>query len=81
MTAEEAEAAEREAFAAIGELGLLELDAVKTWVASGCEGPKPEPGRDERLRLNERLAKCVGAVEHFETTDTLRSFLKGELSP
>jgi hypothetical protein len=69
MTPEEAQAAEREAFAAIGELGRRELDAVKTWIASGCEGPKPEPDHDERRRLNERLREAVAAREAAEILD------------
>jgi hypothetical protein len=56
----EAQAAEREALAAIGELGLRELDAVKAWVASGCEGPKPQPDHDERERLAAALKAAIG---------------------
>ncbi len=40
MNPDEAYAAERDAFAAIGALGERELSAVKAWIAGGYEGPQ-----------------------------------------
>ena len=54
-----AEAAEREAFAVIGELGGGELAAVKAWIASGCEGPQPRPDAEARRVLADRLMAAL----------------------
>lgn len=59
----EAEQAERDAFAAIGALGERELEAVKTWVASGCEGEQPKPDAEERRVLSDRLANATRTAE------------------
>ena len=61
MTIADAEAEEREAIAAIGALGEAELVAVKAWVASGCEGPKPEPDAEARRVLADRLMAAIEA--------------------
>lgn len=61
MTSTEADAAEREAFAAIGELGERELTAVKAWIASGCEGPQPQPDGEARRVLADRLMAALEA--------------------
>jgi hypothetical protein len=57
----DAEAAERAAFAAIGDLGRREIDSVKAWAASGCEGLSPQPDAEARRRLNDRLMAAIGA--------------------
>ena len=61
MTSTEAYAAEREAFAAIGELGERELSAVKAWIASGCEGSQPRPDVEARRVLADRLMAALEA--------------------
>ena len=63
MTRHEAEAAERAAFAAIGEPGERELTAVKEWIASGCEGPKPQPDDEARRVRADRLMAAIEARE------------------
>jgi hypothetical protein len=62
----DAERAEEAAFAAIGELGRRELDEIKSWIASGCEGPQPRPNAEARRELNERLARAIAAQEAAE---------------
>ena len=57
-TVREAEALERQAIAAIGALGRREIDAVKAWIASGCDRARPRPDMVER----ERLARNLSAV-------------------
>ncbi len=61
VTFAETAAAEREAFAAIGEFGRRELDAVKAWIAGGCEGPQPRPDAEERQRFADGPMAAVGA--------------------
>ena len=63
MTQDEANAAERAAFAAIGELGERELTAVKAWISSGCVGPQPRPDDTERQRLTDMLMAALEARE------------------
>ena len=58
-----AEAEERAAIAAIGELGERELAAVKAWIAGGCEGPQPRPDAEARRVLAERLMAAIEARE------------------
>jgi hypothetical protein len=48
MDLAQTETAERAAFAAIGALRAVELDAVKVWIASGCEGDQPKPDDEAR---------------------------------
>lgn len=62
----ELEAEERAAFAAIGELGRRELDAVKVWVAGDCKGPRPQPDAAERDRLTRRLMRAMNARAEAE---------------
>jgi hypothetical protein len=57
----EAERVEREAFAAIGALGAHEIEAVKIWAASGCEGDQPKPDAEARRALSDQLAAAVSA--------------------
>ena len=59
MTLAEIEAAERDAFSAIGALGERELASVKAWIASGCEGPQPRPDVEARRVLADRLSAAV----------------------
>jgi hypothetical protein len=47
----------------IGELGAEEIEAVKGWAASGCEGPQPQPDSKRRRILNEKLAAASAARE------------------
>jgi hypothetical protein len=61
-----AEAAERAAIAAIKALGLAELDAVRCWVASGCEGPQPRADAEARRVLTEKLMAAIAAREAAE---------------
>lgn len=61
MTASEAEAEERAAFAGIGALGERELAAVKAWIASGCEGAQPKPDAEARRVLGDRLMTAIEA--------------------
>jgi hypothetical protein len=63
MTLAEAEAEERAAIAAIGDLGARELASVKAWVASGCEGPQPRPDAEARRALGDRLTAAIEARE------------------
>jgi len=56
-----AEAAEREAFAAMGETGNAELAAVKAWIASDCEGRQLRPHVEERQRLADKLMAALAA--------------------
>ncbi|MDE3176817.1 MAG: hypothetical protein KGM15_12010 [Pseudomonadota bacterium] len=63
MMLDQAEAAERVAFAAIGALGEAELAAVKAWVASGCEGPRPLSDAEARRVLADRLMAAIEARE------------------
>lgn len=66
MAVAEAEAAERAVIAEIGALGERELAAVKAWVASGCEGPRPRPDAEARRVLTERLMAAIEAREAAE---------------
>jgi hypothetical protein len=61
-----AEAAEREAFAAIGRLGEIEFARVKEWVAGECRSPRPVPDKAESQRLTEQLAAATAAREAAE---------------
>ena len=63
VTVEQAEIAEREAFAAIGRLGLIELENVRCFVASGCEGPRPRPDDEARRVLTDNLTAAIAARE------------------
>ena len=45
----------------MGELGRRELDAVKAWVASGCDGPQPRLDAEARRVLADRLAAAMAA--------------------
>ena len=63
FTVANAETAEREAFAANGASGERELASVKAWIASGCEGPKPQPDPHERRALTESLMAAMGGRE------------------
>ena len=40
-----------------------ELDAVKAWIASGCEGEQPKPDVKERKRLADRLSAAIAERE------------------
>lgn len=62
----DAERIEREAFAAIGALGRREIDAVKAWIAGGCEGEQPKPDMAERARLSLGLSAAIKAREAAE---------------
>ena len=62
-TPKEAQGRAREAFAAIGRLGRRELDAVEAWVASGCEGTRPQPDAAERQRLAAELEAALDVPE------------------
>jgi hypothetical protein len=62
-TLSDAEAAECAIIAEIGALGEAELAAVKTWIASGCEGPQPQPDVEARRVLVDRLAAAMAARE------------------
>ena len=66
MTLDEAEAAERAAFKAIGVLGACELTAVKAWISSNCEGPRPQPDHEARRALTDRLMAAVATREAAE---------------
>ncbi len=66
MALDEAEAAEREAIAAIGALGEREIAAVKAWIAGGCEGPQPRADAEARRVLTERLMTAIEAREAAE---------------
>jgi hypothetical protein len=59
----DAERAERAAIAEIGALCERELDAVKVWTASGCEGVQPRPDAAGRKRLADRLTAAIAARE------------------
>jgi hypothetical protein len=65
-TLSEAEAAERAAIEAIKALGEAEIDAVKVWVASGCEGEQPRPDAEARRVLTETLMAAIEAREAAE---------------
>lgn len=58
----EAQKDEERIFAEIAKLGEKEIEAVKVWVASGCEGPQPQPDAGERARLTKRMAAAVDAA-------------------
>ena len=66
MTLAEAEAAERAAVVAIGELGEREIAAVKAWVASDCEGRRPVQDMAARQRLGDQLVRAIEAREALE---------------
>ena len=55
-----AEDCEREAQAALGELGLAEVLSVKDWAATGCVGPAPSPDMTKRDALNRTLGPSNG---------------------
>jgi hypothetical protein len=59
----EAQKDEERIFAEIAKLGEKEIEAVKAWVASGCEGPQPQPDAGERARLTKRMAAAVDAAQ------------------
>jgi hypothetical protein len=61
-------AGEERAIAAIGPLGQRELAAVKAWIASGCEGPRPVPDAAERERLTDDLMRAINAREEGKRT-------------
>ena len=63
MNLAEAESAERAAFAEIGRLGEVELTAVKAWIASNCEGLRPQPDAQTRRVLTDRLMAAMAAAE------------------
>jgi hypothetical protein len=58
----EAQKNEERIFAEIAKLGEKEIEVVKAWVASGCEGPQPQPDAGERARLTKRMAAAVDAA-------------------
>jgi hypothetical protein len=58
----EAQKDEERIFAEIAKLGEKEIEAVKAWVESGCEGPQPQPDAGERARLTKRMAAAVDAA-------------------
>jgi hypothetical protein len=58
----EAKKDEERIFAEIAKLGEKEIEAVKAWVESGCEGPQPQPDAGERARLTKRMAAAVDAA-------------------
>ena len=66
MNLAEAESAERAAFAEIGRLGEVELTAVKAWIASNCEGLRPQPDAQTRRVLTDRLMAAMAAREAVE---------------
>jgi hypothetical protein len=57
----EAQKDEARIFAEIAKLGEKEIEAVKAWVASGCEGTQPQPDAGERARITKRMAAAVDA--------------------
>jgi hypothetical protein len=59
----EAQKDEERIFAEIAKLGESEIEAVKVWVASGCEGPQPQPDAKARRELTERVARAVDATK------------------
>ena len=63
LTLAEAQAAERAAFAAIGRLGVQEFEAVRCFIASGCEGEQPKPDQEVRRVLTDRLMAAIAARE------------------
>ena len=54
---------EERIFTEIAELGEKEIEAVKAWVASGCEGVQPQPDAEARRELTERMARAVDATK------------------
>ncbi len=58
----EAQKDEERIFAEIAELGEKEIESVKAWVASGCEGTQPQPDAGERARITKRMAVAVDAA-------------------
>jgi hypothetical protein len=58
----EAQKDEERIFAEIAKLGEKEIEAVKVWIASGCEGSQPQPDAGERARLTKRMAAAVDAA-------------------
>jgi hypothetical protein len=59
----QAQREEERVFAEIAKLGEKEIEAVKVWVASGCEGPKPQPDAEARRELTERMGRAVDATK------------------
>ena len=81
MTLDEAEAAERAAFAAIGRLGVQEFEAIRCWAASGCEGAQPKPDVEARRVLADRLAAAMTAREAAERVAGGRDGADGSIAP
>jgi hypothetical protein len=72
---EAAEDCEREALAAIGELGLAEIAAVKDWAAAGCLGDAPSPDMQRRDALNRTFGQ---AMANSEAQRAVAADLRGE---
>jgi hypothetical protein len=63
----EAEAAKSAIVAALNALGEREMEAVRVWVGSACEGEQPRPDAPERAHLTDRLAALTRAAEIART--------------
>lgn len=50
-------------FGEIARLGEKEIEQVKLWVASGCEGAQPQPDAKARRELTERMGRAVDATK------------------
>ncbi len=59
----DAETAETEALAAIGELGRAEVDAIRAWASSGSAGPAPGIDAAKRVDLTADLVTAQAAAE------------------
>jgi hypothetical protein len=57
----DAETAEREALAAIGELGRSEITAMTEWASAGAAGDPPQPDIEQRSALAKQLAGAQAA--------------------
>ena len=73
LTIDQAERLERAAIAAIDALGRREIEAVKSWIASGCEGDQPRPDEAERERLARALSEAMEARQASNLTAGGRS--------
>ena len=81
MTLAEAEAAECAPFAAIGRLGEVELAAVKAWIGSNCELPRPQADAEARRVLTDRLMAAMEERAAAERAAGGRRGADGSIAP